>query len=105
MINWLAQKFEDFKFFIYEVMLTVFVLLKDFVSLVYDGFLAMALLIIDGLGALFDGLDIASYFTALPPSVHYFASASGLSEALGMIVTASTIRFFLQLIPFTRLGS
>ena len=105
MFDWLVQTWEDFKFFCFELLLTIKELLKDLFLLIFDGFLLMDLSILEGLGALFDGLNIASYFNSLPSSVHYFATASGLSEALGMIVTALTIRFLLQLIPFTRLGS
>lgn len=44
-------------------------------------------------------------WAGLPASVLEVLSAIGLSQALGLVLTACGIRLMLQLVPFTRLGS
>ena len=105
MLEWLVQTWEDFKFFAYQIVLTIGEFFKDIFIWIFEQVLSLVILILDGLSAMFDELNIASYINGIPSSVTYFASASGLSEAMGMIITALTIRFFLQLIPFVRWGS
>ncbi|WP_419147509.1 DUF2523 family protein [Pseudoalteromonas 'SMAR'] len=105
MLAWLVQTWEDFKLFVYSMMLTFFDALKDILFWLMESFLDLIIVILDGLGTLFDGLNVAQYINAIPPTTQYFATASGLGQAMGMIITSLTIRFLLQLIPFTRLGS
>ncbi|TMN33718.1 DUF2523 family protein [Pseudoalteromonas sp. S2755] len=105
MFAWLVQTWEDAKLFMYSIMLTFLDALKDIMYWLLESILDLVVVILDGLGSLFDGLNITQYINGIPPTAAYFASASGLGQALGMIVTALTIRFLLQLIPFTRLGS
>ena len=105
MLEWLVQTWEDAKTFTYSILLTLIEMVKDVFIWIFEQFMDLIIVILDGLGSLFDGLNIASYINAIPPSAAYFAAASGLGQATGMIVAALTIRFLLQLIPFTRLGS
>lgn len=105
MLKWLAQAFEDFKEFLYSLVLTIGDMFKDIFMWLFEQFMDITILALSGLGSLFDGLNIANHINSIPPAAKYFASSSGLGEAMGMIVSALTIRFLLQLIPFTRLGS
>ncbi|WP_240503609.1 MULTISPECIES: DUF2523 family protein [Pseudoalteromonas] len=91
--------------FMYSILLTFYEMFRDLLYWLMESFLDLTIVILNGLGSLFDGLDVSSYINSIPPSAAYFASASGLGQATGMIISALTIRFLLQLIPFVRLGS
>jgi len=105
MLDWLANRWNDFIDFMWQLVLSVFDMLKDFFIWVLEQLMDLVILALDGLDALVSGLDIASYFSIIPPETAYMLSQIGISQALGIIVTALTIRFILQLIPFVRLGS
>lgn len=105
MLDWLSNTWNEAKQFFYSLVLTVQEIFKDIFIWLFDSFMDISLLAISGLDSFFSGLDVASYINALPPEVSYYASAIGLSQAMGMIIIAITIRLILQLIPFVRLGS
>lgn len=105
MLDWLAETWNDLQTFLYSLVLTVQDIMKDIGIFFFESFMDISLLAVDGLDSFFAGLDVASYIDALPPEVSYYASALGLSQAMGMIIIAITIRLLLQLIPFVRLGS
>jgi len=105
MLDWLANRWNDFIDFMWQLVLSVFDMLKDFFIWVMEQLMDLVILALDGLDALVSGLGIASYFSIIPPETAYMLSQIGISQALGIIVTALTIRFILQLIPFVRLGS
>ena len=105
MLDWLADTWNDLQTFLYSLVLTVQDIMKDIGIFFFESFLDVSLLAINGLDSFFSGLDVASYINSLPSEVSYYASALGLSQAMGMIIIAITIRMLLQLIPFVRLGS
>ena len=105
MLDWLANRFNDLIDFLWLLVLSFFDMLKDFFIWIMELILDAALLLMDGLSGLLDGLSTVGTFGALPPETMHMLSTLGLSEALGMIVTALSIRLLLQLIPFVRLGS
>lgn len=105
MLDWFAQRWNDFIDFMWRLMLTLFDILKDFFYWIFDEILSFCILVLDGMGSLLDGLSVAQYFSALPPETVAILSQIGLSEAMGMVITSLTIRFFLQVIPFVRWGS
>jgi hypothetical protein len=105
MLDWLVETWNIFVDFLYSIVLTVYEIQKDFFLWILDQVFTVVLHILDGLGYLFQGLDVAQYISAIPPQTAHIASQIGLSQAMGMIITALTIRFFLQLIPLVRLGS
>lgn len=105
LLDWLQDTYNDFLNFLYSMFLTVVDMFKDLFFWITEQLLDLSLLIVTGLDSFFSGLDVASYINSIPPSVQYYASAVGLSQAMGMIIIAITIRFLLQLIPFVRLGS
>lgn len=105
MLDFLAETWNDLQTFLYSLVLTIKTIMEDIGTFFFESFLNITLLALDGLDSFFSGLDIASYTNSLPAEVSYYASALGLSQAMGMIISAITIRLSLQLIPFVRLGS
>jgi hypothetical protein len=76
----------------------------DLVCWAFDGFMGIASTTLAGFD--FSGLSTwSSSWSSLPGNVLEVLSAVGVAPAMGIIVSAITIRLLLQLIPFTRLGS
>lgn len=89
----------------YAAVATVGVLFENILLTILDGFFIVGRLALDGVGAMLQPFGIQQLFDALPPDVLGMMNAIGLPEALGMIISAITVRLFMQLIPFVRLGS
>lgn len=79
--------------------------MEDFFLWIVDITLSLLETILNTFGYLFSMLDVTQYISAIPPDVSNVLSLIGLGEAMGIIITAGTIRLILQLIPFVRLGS
>ncbi|UJX27715.1 VSK receptor (plasmid) [Pseudoalteromonas sp. CF6-2] len=105
MLDWLQETWNEAKEFAYSLLLTIVEFLKDIAIWIFEQFMDLSILAIHGLDSVFSGLDIASHINSLPPAVSFYASSLGLSQAMSMIIISLTLRFLLQLIPFTRLGS
>lgn len=105
MLDWLANRWNDLVDFLWQLVLSLFDMLKDFFIWIMETLLDVAIVMLDGVGFMMDGLDIAQYISALPPETSYMLSQIGLSQAMGMIITCISIRFILQTIPFVRWGS
>ena len=105
MLDWLAQRWNDFVDFMWRLVLSLFDMFKDFFIWIMESLLDVAIVMLDGVGALMNGLDVAQYFSALPPETSYMLSQVGLSQAMGMVITSISVRFILQTIPFVRWGS
>lgn len=102
--QWLSDKVTAFFQFIYSILLTLFDILKELFIFIIESILDLLIYILSSIDSYFDGLNIAQYLT-IPAEAAYFASAAGITQATTMIASALVIRFLLQLIPFTRLGS
>lgn len=102
--QWLSDKVVAFFQFLYSLVLTIFDILKDLFIFIFESIFDLLIYVLSSIDSYFDGLNIAQYLT-IPAEAAYFASASGITQATTMIVSALVIRFLLQLIPFTRLGS
>lgn len=105
LLDWLAETWNEFKIFLWSIVLSIFEMYKDLFIFLFEQFLNLAHLALNGMDSYFDGLNISAYTSLIPPDVSWFLGQIGLTQALTMIVTAITIRILLQLIPFTRLGS
>ena len=105
MLDWFAARWNDFIDFFYSLLLSLFDILKDLFYWVLEQLLSFGAIILDGVGSLMTGLNVSQYMTFLPSETIHIISIVGLGEAMGMIVTCLTVRFFLQLIPFVRWGS
>lgn len=105
MLDWFANRWNDLIDFLWRLVLSLYDMLKDFFMWVIESLMDIGIYILDGVGSLLDGLNIAQYFTALPPETIYMLKITGFSEAMGMIVVCLGIRFTIQMIPFVRWGS
>lgn len=105
LLEWL-NNFLDFLLGILKIMAnTLLTMMKDVFLFAFEQIMILVTFILKGAGELFQGLNITQYISAIPPETAWVISQIGLGEALAMIVSAITIRIFLQLVPFTRLGS
>lgn len=89
----------------YAAVSTIGVLCENILLTIVDGFFVIGRLALDAVGVLLQPFGIQSLFDALPPSVTGMLIAIGLPEALGIVISAITVRLFMQLIPLVRLGS
>lgn len=105
MLDWLANKWNEFVDYLYQIFTSAVDFCKDFLWWVLDSLFGAVLLIIDGMGSLFAGLNPLQYFSVIPPETQYYMAICGFNECMSMIVSALIIRMLLQLIPFVRLGS
>lgn len=105
MLDWFANKWNEFVDYLYQIFTSAVDFLKDFLWWVLDHLFGAIVYVLDGLGSLFAGLNPLQYFSAIPPETQWFMQQCGFNESMSMIVTALIIRMLLQLIPFVRLGS
>lgn len=84
---------------------TLLAMLKDLFFWAVDTVLSLVTGIVDALSFDLSGLNVQQYLGALGAEAVNILGLIGMGSALGMIVGALVIRFTLQLIPFTRLGS
>jgi hypothetical protein len=94
---------------ILSVILAIFLSLsdlgKDLLCFLLDEALTLVEYILNSVPADFTQFDPTQYFAGLPSELINAASYIHLPQALAIIVSALVVRFFLQLIPFVRLGS
>lgn len=105
MLDWFANRWNDFLDVLYSVLLSVFDMLKDAFCFVFESILSVVSFALDGLGSMLGVLDIVQYLSILPPEVQNVMALAGVNDASSIIVAAIGIRLLLQLVPFTRLGS
>lgn len=87
-----------------EVFKALWLIFQDAVCWVLESIIRLVVTIIGGI----DFSALASYgggWAGLPGNIVEVMSAIGISQAVGIIVSAIGIRIVLQLVPFTRLGS
>jgi hypothetical protein len=96
--NWLYD-------ILYSMVSTIGVMLYDLLLFMMSGFFALGRLALDGVALTLETLNLGDYMTFLGPEIQSWLVAIGIPEAIGMVITAITVRLVLQLIPFTRLGS
>jgi Protein of unknown function (DUF2523) len=85
--------------------LTIWDMLKDLLLFIVDIFMDLGFLILEGFQDVMKLIDLSQYLSGIPSEVSFVLSATGLSQAIGMIMLAGTARLLMQLIPFVRLGS
>lgn len=82
---------------------SIWTMLKDLFLWLFDEFLTLLSSMISDVDM--SGLGSIPSISGLPPEFLNMLSLLGIPQDLAMIVAALIIRFTLQLIPFTRLGS
>ena len=105
MLNWFAERWNDFVDFMWRLVLSLYDMLKDFFIWIIESLMDVGVAMLNGVGLLMSGLDVAQYMSFLPPETSHMLSQIGLSQAMGMIVTCLSVKFILQSIPFVRWGS
>ncbi|GAB1110738.1 MAG: hypothetical protein SwBeaMacB_13850 [Shewanella algae] len=105
MLDWLAQKWNEFVDLLYMLFLSWVDFYTDYLFWILDTLFQAIIFILGTFGDLFQGLNPMQYISAIPPETQYFLAICGFNDAMSMIVSSLIIRFMLQLIPFVRLGS
>jgi hypothetical protein len=85
--------------------LTVWDMLKDLLLFIVDIFMTLGFAILEGFAETLELIDLTKYVDSMPAEVSFVLSATGLAQAVAMIMAAGTARLLMQLIPFLRLGS
>ncbi|ELB2807259.1 DUF2523 family protein [Vibrio alginolyticus] len=104
-MDWLVDLFNKLLVFLYQLLVSLFNMLKDLFFWAVEQVMEMVNMLLSGVFALFAPVDMSQYFTSIPPTVSWVMAAVGLPQCLSIILSAITVRLMLQLIPFTRLGS
>ena len=91
--------------FVRNLIDTLFDVFKDVFFWIIDTVFDFLIAVLDSVGDGLSQLNPAQYIAAIPPDVANIIGLIRLGEAIAIIITAIIIRFALQLIPFTRLGS
>ncbi|EOX4467661.1 DUF2523 family protein [Vibrio alginolyticus] len=104
-MDWLVDLFNKLLVFLYQLLVSLFNMLKDLFFWAVEQVMDMVNMLLSGVFALFAPVDISQYMTSIPPTVSWVMAAVGLPQCLSIILAAITVRLMLQLIPFTRLGS
>lgn len=96
-VKWIGELFV-------KVFEALWLILQDAACWVFESILQLVASILGGFD--FSGLSASvGAWAGLPAGTLEVLSAIGLSQALGLVLTACGIRIMLQLVPFTRLGS
>ncbi|AVF61858.1 MULTISPECIES: DUF2523 family protein [Gammaproteobacteria] len=104
-MDWLVDLFNKLLVFLYQLLVSLFNMLKDLFFWAVEQVMEMVNMLLSGVFALFAPVDMSQYMTSIPPTVSWVMAAVGLPQCLSIILAAITVRLMLQLIPFTRLGS
>ncbi|HCZ9551257.1 TPA: DUF2523 domain-containing protein [Vibrio alginolyticus] len=104
-MDWLVDLFNKLLVFLYQLLVSLFNMLKDLFFWAVEQVMEMVNMLLSGVFALFAPVDMSQYMTSIPPTVSWVMAAVGLPQCLSIILAAITVRIMLQLIPFTRLGS
>ncbi|MGD1438790.1 DUF2523 family protein [Vibrio harveyi] len=104
-MEWLVDLFNKLLEFLYQLLLTLFDMLKDIFLWIVEQVMNAVNMVLPSVFALFAPVDMSQYMTIIPPTVAWVFAAVGVPQCLSIILAAITIRLLLQLIPFTRLGS
>ena len=104
-MEWLVDLFNKLLEFLYQLLLTLFDMLKDIFLWIVEQVMNAVNMVLPSVFALFAPVDMSQYMTFIPPTVAWVFAAVGVPQCLSIILAAITIRLLLQLIPFTRLGS
>ncbi|PRQ64508.1 DUF2523 family protein [Vibrio mediterranei] len=105
MFDWVVSLFNTFVEFLGRLINTLVVMLTNLGLGGVDVLLTFVISLINGLGSLLSPIDLKPYLSMLPAEAIDIMSLVGFPQAITMIISAVSVRFLLQLIPFVRLGS
>ncbi|MGR5364240.1 DUF2523 family protein [Vibrio mediterranei] len=105
MFDWVVSLFNTFIELLARLVNSLVVLLTNLGLGAVDILLTFVVSLINGLGSLLSPIDLKPYIKMLPAEAIDIMSLVGFPQAMTMIISAISVRFLLQLIPFVRLGS
>ncbi len=105
MLDWFAQRWNDFITWGLSLLLSVWDMLNDIICFILESVFNVVVLLVSGLSGVFTSFGITQYLSVLPSEMLNVMSIVGVNQASAIIVSAVIVRFTLQLIPFVRLGS
>ncbi|MGR5298812.1 DUF2523 family protein [Vibrio mediterranei] len=105
MFDWVVSLFNTFIELLARLVNSLVVLLTNLGLGAVDVLLTFVVSLINGLGSLLSPIDLKPYIKMLPAEAIDIMSLVGFPQAMTMIISAISVRFLLQLIPFVRLGS
>ena len=91
--------------FVKDAFESLLLLLVDFVCLIFEALLDLVKVAMDGIFSSIDTSMLTQAMGSVPAQMLHVAQMVGVGEAVGIVLTAITIRFILQLIPLIRTGS
>ncbi|ASV83218.1 hypothetical protein CES85_3997 [Ochrobactrum quorumnocens] len=91
--------------FVKDAFESLLLLLVDFVCSIFEAILNIAKTAMEGIFSSIDTSLLTQAMGNVPGQMLHVAQMVGVGEAVGIVLTAITIRFILQLIPFLRTGS
>ncbi len=101
----MVELWNDFVDFIWKICISVFAFFEDFFYWLLDKVFYLGQMMIGALASGLSNLNPLMYFDSIPSSTKWFMNAVGFNESMGIILSAITIRFMIQMIPFVRWGS
>ncbi|MBL4610916.1 MAG: hypothetical protein COB45_08410 [Gammaproteobacteria bacterium] len=101
----MIEYWDAFVKYIWDVCLSVFGFFKDMFWWVLDTIFSIGQTMLGSVSNGLSNLNPLMYFDSIPSSTKWFMNAVGFNESMGIIITAITIRFLMQAIPFVRWGS
>lgn len=107
-IEYVLGKFVALAEYLGSLVVAVFVALWDLIKDAFAWAFEQVLDLVISILSVFDFSGLSAHagaWAGLPSMAIEALQAVGITTALGLIVSAIGIRLFLQLIPFTRLGS
>lgn len=105
MFEWITDLFNTLISFLYSLLLSAITMFEDLIFGIYESMLAVGEGLIATINLMLSPIDISQYMTGFPSGVSWVLAQVGAPQAMGIIIVAITVRLFLQLIPFVRLGS
>lgn len=105
MLNWFAERWNDFITFCMSILLSCWDMFNDLICFITEAVLNVAYLLVNGIGGAFSNFGIIQYLNMLPEEMLNIMALVGINEVSVIIVSAVITRIILQFIPFVRLGS
>jgi hypothetical protein len=103
-LQFFKDQFASMKEFLHSLVLSISDMLKDLFFWIIETVINSGKVLLAGISGTPE-FSLANYMTALPYEARNVLALTGLPECIVLIFIAIGLRFTLQLIPFTRLGS
>ncbi|MCA2423223.1 VSK receptor, partial [Vibrio alginolyticus] len=85
-MDWLVDLFNKLLVFLYQLLVSLFNMLKDLFFWAVEQVMEMVNMLLSGVFALFAPVDMSQYMTSIPPTVSWVMAAVGLPQCLSIIL-------------------